>query len=843
MSLCQSRIVFFIMAAFHLVIQNADAQIRISGRVLDSNGDLPIPSAIVYVPESSVWTESDSSGNYSLVWSGRLPILLRASKLGFESSEYRIERQTGAVVQHFSLKPLSSKEVEVRARKQSDESIIRERADAFVLMPSASGNIESILPSIGLGVRFSAGGELSSQYSVRGGSYDENLVFVNDFEILRPQLIRNGQQEGLSFPNPDLIRDLSFSSGGFEARYGDKQSSVLDIRYKIPDSLRGSFSASLLGLQAHLEGSRSLFSRKGIKNFRYLTGFRYKTNQYLLNSLDVQGEYQPHFYDFQTFLSYDLSPSWQWNWIGNINASRFSLVPESGSQAKGNLFFILRLNTFYEGMESDYFNQFMTGTSLSYFPKNRKNLFYLKWISSLYRGQEAEQFDVIGYYRLSEIESDQKDPEGREVRLWGEGIQQVYGRNYLDNLVHHHELRGGWEFEIPGLGQKHLLNYGINLRQEFFLDRIREWERIDSAGYSLPYREDTIELNSFVNSENRFDNLKTALWIQDQTSFNLSSKWSGGITGGLRAHYNQLNHEFLLNPRMRIELAPKDHPQNLRLWVSGGLYPQVAFYRELRRPDGSLNRSLKAQKSWHLIMGWKKDFLWKKVSPTRFRWISEIYYKSLHDMVSYNLDNVRIRYSGENDSEGYALGWDNRIHGEFVPGVESWVNLSILRTRERLYGIQHLLPGASEEESKPVRDVPRPTDQLMSLSMFFQDFLPGRPKFKMHLQGTIASGIPFGFRTENLVYRNIYRFKTYHRVDIGFSYSIWERGRDNGYRSKLGHWLSHTQRVWISAEVYNLLNTKNEASVRWIKAFNNYEFSLPNYLTSRRINLRLRIEF
>jgi len=821
----------------------ADAQIRISGRILDPTSNQPVPAATVFVPESSVWTESDSSGNYSILWSGKFPVLIRASKLGFEPSEHRIEKQTGTVIHDFYLKPLRAKEVEVRATRQSDESIIRERADAFLLMPSASGNIESILPSIGLGVRFSAGGELSSQYSVRGGSYDENLVFVNDFEILRPQLIRNGQQEGLSFPNPDLIRDLSFSSGGFEARYGDKQSSVLDIRYKIPDSLRGSFSASLLGLQAHLEGSSSLFSRQGIKNFRFLSGFRYKTNQYLLNSLDVQGEYQPHFYDFQTFLSYDLSPSWQWNWIGNINSSRFSLVPESGSQAKGNLFFILRLNTFYEGMESDYFNQFMTGTSLSYFPKNRKNLFYLKWISTIYRGQEAEQFDVIGYYRLSEIESDQKDPEGREVRLWGEGIQQVYGRNYLDNLVHHHELRGGWQFGWPGLQQKHLLNYGINLRQEFFLDRIREWERIDSAGYALPYREDSIVLNSFVNSENRFDNLKTALWIQDQTDFSLSAKWSGGITAGLRAHYNQLNHEFLLNPRMRIELAPKDHPQNLRLWISGGLYPQVAFYRELRRPDGSLNRSLKAQKSWHLIMGWKKDFLWKKVSPTRFRWISEIYYKGLHDMVSYNLDNVRIRYSGENDSEGYALGWDNRIHGEFVPGVESWVNLSFLRTRERLYGVQHLLPGATAEESRSVRDVPRPTDQLMSLSMFFQDFLPGRPKFKMHMQGTIASGIPYGFRTENVVYRNLYRFKTYHRVDMGFSYSLWERGRDTRNGSKFSHWLSHTRRVWISAEVYNLLNTKNEASVRWIKAFNNYEFSLPNYLTSRRINLRLRVEF
>lgn len=830
---------------FLLMLPLANGQSTIKGLITDFTTGEPLSAVIVYIPQTNYWTESDVKGQYSLKLGDQMTGILKIQKLGYETLEFDLKNISATERLNFNpkLKPIISQEVVVKDLRKNDESIIREKAESFALLPTANSNLESILPSIGLGVRFSAGGELSSQYSVRGGSYDENLVFINDFEILRPQLIRNGQQEGLTFPNPDLIRDLSFSSGGFEAKYGEKSSSVLDIKYKVPDSLRASVSGSLLGFSTHLEGSSGFLSKDKSKNFKFLSGFRYKTNQYLLNTLAVEGEYQPHFFDFQNLLSWDFHPNWQWSWIGNINSSRFSLIPESGSQAKGSLFFIIRLNTAFEGSESDYFNQWMTGTSLSYFPKNRKNLFYVKWISSLYRGQEAERFDVLGYYRLSEIENDQKDVEGREVQLLGTGTQHLYGRNYLDNLVHHHEIRSGIQLGNAGSHGSHYLQAGLNIRQELFLDRILEWERIDSAGYSIPYLHDSIVLSQYVSSQNQFSNIKSAFWLQDQFIYSISNKWKSQINAGIRTHYNHLNGEFLINPRLKIELIPNDHPQNLRLWLAGGLYPQVAFYREMRNPNGSFNEDLRAQKSWHLIAGLKKDFLWPSVSSTRFRWISEMYYKSMWDMVSYNLDNVRIRYSGQNDSEAYAIGWDNRIHGEFVPGVESWVNLSILRTREKLNGIQHLIPGKNIAESTEVNDVPRPVDQLAAISLFFQDFLPNRPQFKMHMQGTVASGIPYGFKEANEIFRNIYRLRPYHRVDIGFSYSLWDREAKKNIQSRMFKWLHSTRKAWVSMEVFNLLNTKNEASVRWIKTTNNYEFALPNYLTSRRINLRIRFDF
>ncbi|MFN8330437.1 MAG: hypothetical protein U0T81_04330 [Saprospiraceae bacterium] len=504
------------------------------------------------------------------------------------------------------------------------------------------------------------------------------------------------------------------------------------------------------------------------------------------------------------------------------------------------MFNVIQLNTFYEGREVDYFNTAMGGLSLLYFPKQRKNNLFVKLQSSIQGSDEAEQFDILGYYRLVELELNNKDEEGKEIKLWGEGIQHRYARNYLQSLIGIHEIKAGLQLgHSEGFSQLWL--GGIGVRNEKFEDQLNEWERIDSAGYSLPYQEGRgIVFSEVVKSSNTLQNTKLYGWLQNTIEMNSGGRSRISLVPGIRVHYNDLNAEWVVSPRMKAEWIPRHSKNELRVWFASGLYAQPPLYRELRNLEGNLNIDERAQKSAHFVAGLKRDFNWKKVSASKFRWISEIYYKSLWDQVSYDLDNVRIRYSGKNDSRGYAVGWDNRVNGEFVPGAESWVNLSLLRTRENISGVQHLANQQSNGSGTKVTDVPRPTDQLMSLSLFFQDYLPQNDRFKMHVQTTITTGLPYGVEGQNIVYRNEYRFKPYHRVDIGFSYKMW----DEELRRRQARGLFRFSRnAWISLEVLNLLKVKNEASVRWIKSIYNYEFAIPNYLSSRRINLRLRIDF
>lgn len=834
---------FIRVIIFYLfIVSAAQAQelIKVSGYVKDKRSNEPIEFVIIYIPETKYFTETNEKGYYQIQVPSSNSTILKASRVGYESKSVILKdlKAKNEIEQNIFLEPIENQEVVITDNKQSDH-MIRETAKDFELLPTVSHNIESILPSIALGVRASAGGELSSQYSVRGGSYDENLVFVNDFEIYRPQLIRNGQQEGLSFPNINLIRDLNFSSGGFEARYGDRQSSVLDIRYKVPNERVYSAEASLLGASLHAEGSK-LISKKRENKFRYLVGVRYKSNQYLLNSQDIEGEYVPRFADIQSHLSYEINKNWQLSFLGNVNISKFSLVPQKSAQAKGSLLFgLLSLNTYYEGHEVDYFNTAMSGLNLLYFPKGRKNNFFVKIQSSVQGSIEAEQFDILGYYRLVELELNNKDEEGKEIKLWGEGIQHRYARNYLQTRIFNTELRTGLELGDYSRTH-HLIQAGISTRQESFLDRLNEWERIDSAGYSLPYSQgDSIRLNEVIKSKNDFSNSKFVFWFQDAMSLSSIGNWDCHILPGVRVNYNNLNNEFFANPRMRIEANPKKSNSNLKVWIAAGTYFQPPFYREMRNRIGDVNFNLQSQKSFHLVTGMKKDFHWKKLSASKFHWVSEIYYKKGWDQVSYDLENVRIRYAGINDSRSYAIGWDNRINAEFVPGAESWVNFSLLRARENITGVQHLV-NKGVEGGKAVSDVPRPTDQLYSFSMFFQDYLPKNEDFKTHLQATITSGIPYGVEGQNIIYRNEYRFKTYHRVDIGFSYKLWDKSHLD---RKPNHPLRFSRNTWVSLEVFNLLQVKNPASVRWIKSIYNYEFAIPYYLSSRRINLRLRMDF
>jgi CarboxypepD_reg-like domain/TonB-dependent Receptor Plug Domain len=811
-------------------------------RDIDNGGGIDFVT--VFVDGTSLSTESDINGQYRIEVTENQRATIKFSRLGYSDLSIQVEAMKAGQKRNINVKmvPKSTElEIVVRAGKIEDVGMVREEVTELKILPTASGNFESILPHIALGVNAGSGGELTSQYNVRGGNYDENLIYVNDFEIFRPQLIRSGQQEGLSFPNIDLIRDLEFSSGGFESKYGDKMSSVLDIRYKRPEDIRGSVTASLLGASAHIEGSKRL-GPNAYNKFRYLVGARYKTNAYLLGSSDIKGEYVPTFVDIQAYLSYELSKEFQLGFISNYNASHYNFQPLSGKSKKGTIDFQLELNTVFEGQENDDFEYGMSGLSLTYVPERKKNPMFMKLLASSYRASEEEKFDILGYYRLSQIETALGENTGQEIAVLGTGTQHVYARNYLYNTIHNVEYKGGIELQNELDENKvHFIQWGLKYQSETFDDVLSEWERIDSAGYSLPYSSSEVLLSKVLKSTNLIKNDRFQAYIQDGfTIKNDRNEFKFSI--GTRATYRSINNEFFLSPRAQILFKPLKWKQDISFKLAGGYYNQVPLYREMRRPDGTTNTDLKSQKSIHIVGGVSYDFTWERISNRPFRIISEVYYKKLTDMVSYEIDNVRIRYAGENNSTGYIMGWDFRINGEFVPGAESWINLSFLRARESLNGVNHLRYEEvdSVRTEVIVKDVPRPTDQLMTLNMFFQDYLPRNENVKVNLNFSVGTGLPYGPRENNIEFRNFFRLKPYHRIDIGFSVQLWKA---EWIKRKPNHPLRFSQNSWISLEAFNLLQISNQASVNWVKTLTNEEYALPNNLTGRRINLRMRVDF
>lgn len=838
-----------IISAFATIFATAqtDRSAVITGIVRDAVSDAPVEIVTIYIKDTNTATESAVNGRYRIEVPINQPFILVFSRIGYKSVETPIEAMPPRSSRQVdvNLAPVDSDfEVLVRASKIEVSGMIQEDLQAMKLLPSTTGNLESILPHIALGTSSGTGGELSSQYNVRGGNYDENLVYVNDFEIYRPQLIRAGQQEGLTFANIDLIRNLSFSSGGFEAKYGDKSASVLDIKYKLPDSLASSINASFLGGSAHIEGSTKV-GKGDYRRFRYLAGARYKTTRYLLGTLDVQGEYIPNFTDLQAYLTYDINRDWQVGLLGNFNRSVYNFRPEERSTAFGLVNFALQLFSTFDGQEVDDFTTQMGGLSFTYLPDRSRNPFFLKFLGSAFRSNENERFDIIGNYSLRQIDSGLgSDSFGEVIAELGAGVQQQYVRNFLNIDIRNLEHKGGIELQIDHRDTEttssHFVQWSVKYQNEQINDRINEWERLDSAGYSLPY--DTLQVQVFnvLKTRNSLNSNRITAYLQNTYSWRRESVGELKLSAGLRAAYWDLNGEFLVSPRAQLLYKPLRSERDLSWRLAGGLYYQPPFYREMRGFDGRVNTDLQSQKSFHLVGGMTFDFYMGKSNPKKFKFITEAYYKRLWDLVSYEIENVRIRYSGQNDATGYVTGIDFRVNGEFVPGAESWINLSFLRAREALTGVQHLRRELGQDEATPVSDVPRPSDQFMTLSMFFQDYLPKNENFRMHLNFTVGTGLPFGLLGNNEVFRNTYRFEPYHRVDIGFSIALWDQARRD---SRPLHPLRFTKASWLSLEVFNLMQVQNQAGNTWIKTIFNQQYAIPNYLTSRRINLRLRMEF
>ena len=793
----------------------------INGTITDIE-NLPLDLVNISVQNKSNGVTSDIDGNFSIQISPNRSNIILFSFIGYQTEKIRIPMLKNG--QNYSLnvvlKPSNTilEDIIVKDKKSRKDNLSRIKTKHVQVLPGNNGGIEAILKTLP-GV--SSANELSSQYSVRGGNFDENLVYVNGIEVYRPFLIHSGQQEGLSFINSDMVGSILFSAGGFAAKYGDKMSSVLDITYKKPKENKGSISLSLLGGSAHYQGVS--------KNQRlnYILGFRNKTNQYLLNSLDTDADYKPNFSDFQTYINYKLDSDWEISFLGNISKNEYLMKPKNRQTDFGTFNEALRLTIFFEGQESDQYETFFGAFSSKYNPNTNLQL---QFTTSAFKTFEQENFDILGEYWLYQLDNNLGSDDFGDVAFdRGVGKYINHARNSLDasviNFSHNGTLARN-EIEV---------DWGIRVQKEEINDKISEWSLIDSAGYTLPHPQDSIGLPSNSNQQiTLFDVIKTDIQLSNcrHSGFIQFSKDYNNLTlnAGTRSSFWTFNKELLLSPRASIALAPL-WKKDIVFRLATGVYYQAPFYRELRYPDGTLNNNIKSQKSIHYVFG--TDYLFYQWGRP-FKFITELYYKNLSNLIPYKVDNVRIQYLAENNSNGYASGIDFKINGEFVSGVESWASLSIMKTEEDIVGDSYedingqlIYPGY----------IPRPTDQRVNFSLFFQDYIPGNLNYKMHLNMIYGSGLPFG-PPKSEKFEDILRIPDYRRVDIGFSAIL----KSEGKKSKI-KFLNFLESAWISAEVFNLLDINNTVSYLWVTDVSSRQYAVPNYLTSRQLNFKLLLSF
>lgn len=811
------RIFFLILSMLFSVLVFAQSKGTISGKILDEK-NRPIEYVNISIP-GITGTTSDRNGYYSIDIPAGKRISIIYSHLEYESDTISLTIAPGDKVtrnRNLALKTNLLSTVNIIDKQERANSISRLQPKTIQVIPSASMGIEAILTGQ-LGV-MKGGGELSSQYSVRGGNFDENLVYVNDIEVYRPFLIRSGQQEGLSFTNPDMVSSVLFSAGGFEAKYGDKMSSVLDIRYRKPSSFASSAAISLLGGSAHIEGCSENH------RFTHITGFRYKTSKYMLNSLDTKGEYNPSFLDFQTYFTYDVSTDFEISFLGNISQNKYTFVPETLETAWGNINEALQIKIYFDGHEVDQFSSATAAFAGTYHPNSNLSC---KIIASAFQTSENETFDIQGQYLINELDRDLGSQRlGDSLMNIGIGTFLNHARNYLDANVFNLAHKGFYTSD----NERSFFQWGVKTQKEFINDRINEWQMIDSAGYSLPYSDSEVNLYSTLTAENRMEAYRATAYMQEAYTILLDSS-ELNLTGGVRCHYVDYNDQLVVSPRMNIAFKP-NWKNDILFRFSAGYYYQPPFYKELRNLDGDINLDVKAQKSIHFVLGSDYNFrLWGRP----FKYVTEIYYKKLDNIVPYIVDQVRIRYLGENNAHGYAAGIDMKINGEFVKGVDSWASFSLMRTKEDVEGDYYINAEGNKVE---IGYVPRPSDQLFNFALFFQDYLPRNPTFKVHLSMMVGSGLPYG-PPKSWQNRTSLRMPPYRRVDVGFSKEIVSEF------SKLsnGNPLKHFKNIWIGLEVFNLLDIRNTISYLWITDIYSRQLAVPNYLTSRRLNVKIVAHF
>lgn len=782
----------------------AYGDVHIVGKVENTDSE-PIEFATVRISGTAVGTTTDLKGEYSLSVSDRDTIELVFNCIGYKEYKQKLINASGNITLNARLfrDTKSLEEVEItEIRKQSDamQSIDAKTAK---LAPSMSGGVESMLTTMA-GV--SSKNEMSSQYMVRGGSYDENSVYINGIEIYRPQLITSGQQEGLSVINPDLVGKVEFSTGGFSAEYADKMSSVLDITYKEPEKFEGSVSASLQGATGAIGQNSGKFSQ--------LHGVRYKRNASVLGSLDSKGEYDPQFFDYQTSLRLNVGKKFDASFLGYISLNDYRFTPESRLTSFGTATNAKQFKVFFDGQEKDKFTTYFGAVALRY--KHSKNTDF-SLIAGGYFTDEYVTYDISGEYWLDQAGTTGESGIGGEL---GVGRYHEHARNRLKTAVFSAEVKGN-----TSIG-RHGLSYGLSWKREQIHDREREWELRDSAGYSLPTTGDGVNVIYNLTSRNKISSNRLALYVLDNYKI-LSNAGLWVINGGVRMSYWDFNKEFLFSPRASVAFMPSANP-SLAFRVSGGLYYQSPFYKEYRREisdtNGNgvieLNRDIKSQRSVQIIAGGDYTF---RAMERPFKVTAELYYKNLSNVIPYEIDNLKLVYSGMNEASGYVSGIDFKFFGQFVPGIDSWLSVSLMKTNETLNGVK----------------VPRPTDQRYNIALFFQDYFPKFPKLKFSLRGILSDGLPTT-APRSTRDKGYFRTPSYRRVDIGLQYQLVGASTD-GIRPY--NFLRHFKCVWIGVDVFNLFDISNVSNYYWVTDVNNLQYAVPNYLTSRQINVRLSVEF
>ncbi len=706
-----------------------------------------------------------------------------------------------------------------RDRKSQIQGITTLSAETIKKIPGANAGIENVLKTLA-GVN--SNNEMSTQYAVRGGNYDENLVYVNEIEIYRPFLIRSGQQEGLSFTNTDLVQNVNFSAGGFQAKYGDKLSSVLDITYRNPTQFGAAFEASFLG------GSLALDLVSKDKKWSSVTGVRYRNNSLLVNSQDTETNYTPSFADIQTNVTYKASDKWQWSFLGNLSQNKYNYQPLIRRTRFGTLDTPKLLTVYYDGQEKDEYKTYLAALKTTYKVSDKLKF---KFINSVYHTQEQEYFDILAQYLLTDNTSSIGSESYDAYYASGIGSQLNHARNNLDALIVNSEIKGFADWS------KSNLEFGVKYTRESIRDRVMEWEVIDSAGFSInppvlefsredqpytsfvgplaPYR------SVFATNYNTINRLSGYVQWNVKTDFESAELWYS--IGARMQNWNingtnaSGNSQTVFSPRGQLTLKP-DWEKEMLFRISGGYYYQPPFYRELRDASGAVQENVKAQQSVQLVLGNEYDFkMWNRP----FKLVSELYYKSLTDVNTYTIDNVRIRYAATNNAKAYAQGIDFRLNGEFVPGTESWFSFGYLKT---------------EENSANKGYIARPTDQRLKFAVLFQDYMPAIPSMRLYLNLVYNTGLPGGSPSYANPYQYQNRLDDYRRVDIGFSKVLI----DADSKKNKKNWLGNFKELAIGLEIFNLFNNQNAITNTWVRdVYSKNEYAVPNYMTTRVFNIKL----
>ena len=769
---------------------------RIFGAIKDEKGS-PIELASVRIQGQPSTTLSNLNGSYSIYCTSHDTITVVYSMIGYETRKRSIYNPQDSVRIDVMLPSFDASlgEAVVTGQQIQTGTMQKITPKDLKLSPSTTGNgVEEIIATQA-GV--STHNELSSQYNVRGGSFDENCVYLNGVEVYRPMLVRSGQQEGLSIINPNMVESIGFSSGGFEARYGDRMSSVLDITYKRPEAFEASLSASMLG--------GGVYVGWGNKHVSLMTSLRYKTTRYLLGSLDTNGEYNPNFLDYQAYFSWRPNRRWSLDIIGNISDNHYNFEPEDRETKFGTMQEAKSFKVYFDGKEEDAFHTFFGSTTLTrHFSPNT----FLALQFSTFSTKEQETYDIQGEYWLNEATSQEQ---------LGVGTYMEHARNKLRAQV----FNSGLRFRTKFTG--HVLQAGFNWQRERIKENAREWEMRDSMGYSLPHTPDRLTLIYSQRSQNSIHTNRFEAYAQDTWRFK-TNLGLFNLTYGLRLSYWDWNKETLISPRASIGLMPS-FSDKLTFRFATGVYYQAPFYKELRDTTIAggistvqLNHDIKSQRSIHFVLGGDYTF---RLMNRPFKFTTEVYYKALSNLIPYSVDNVRIVYYGHNMSKGYATGIDFKLFGEFVPGTDSWITFSIMSTKEKLHG----------------QWLPRPTDQRYNLSLYFTDYFPGTDRWKLALKAAFADGLPFGPpHTDRTQHK--FRAPAYKRVDVGLSYRLIDN--EDKHLHRFGR---HIKNAWLGLDAFNLLGIKNVNSYYWVTDITNTQYAVPNYLTGRQINVRLSIDF